>query len=499
MRLAVDIANELIFQLDLAQEDRRLSPLELDFRKSLKSRLLGYAAIDRARWRQKSRMIWIKAGDANTKLFHLRANGRRRKNHMPSLQGEAGIVKDHSGKEIFLKDFFVQLLGERRRRDLSLDFNFLGIQRRNLEHLDARFSMEEIKTAVFELHAEKAPGPDGFVGAFFKKCWHIIASDLVAAIRGFHDLRGWNWHLLNSANLVLLPKKDAAAEAKDFRPVSLMHGVAKIVCKILASRLAPELQDLISISQSAFIKRRCIHDNFLFVQSVIKNAHVKKKPMLFFKLDIAKAFDSVHWEYLLEVLEKFGFGSRWRDMVALMLSSSSSRVLLNGIPGAPFKHMRGLRQGDPLSPMLFILAMEPLQAMFAKATDYGILSRLENQAARLRLSLYADDVALFMNPVEREIDGMRQILHCFGRASGLLINYAKCSVLPISCHNVDLESVLHDFGGTRGQFPCSYLGLPLGLRKPTRIEVQPLIDKMSGKLKTWKGKLLSRQGRLTLI
>lgn len=80
-----------------------------------------------------------------------------------------------------------------------------------------------------------------------------------------------------------------------------------------------------------------------------------------------------------------------------------------------------------------------------------------------------------------------------------MINFAKCSVFPIAYHNLDLESVLQGFGGDRGQFPCSYLGLPLSLRKPRRVEIQPLIDKMAGKLKTWKGKMLSRQGRLTLI
>jgi hypothetical protein len=139
-----------------------------------------------------------------------------------------------------------------------------------------------------------------------------------------------------------------------------MHSISKILCKLLANRLAPELDKLISQNQSAFIKKRSIQDSFLYVKNVIRDAHFKNSPTTFLKLDLAKAFDSVEWPFLLEVLEQMGFGQRWRDMISILLASSSSRVLLNGKQGRLFRHRRGLRQGDPLSPMLFILVMEPL-------------------------------------------------------------------------------------------------------------------------------------------
>jgi mannosylglycoprotein endo-beta-mannosidase len=105
------------------------------------------------------------------------------------------------------------------------------------------------------------------------------------------------------------------------------------------------------------------------VKNVTKDAHAKKAPLLFLKLDIANAFDSVNWGYLLRVLTQMGFGQRWRDLISLILASSFSRIMLNGCPGRPFAHRRGLRQGDPLSPMLFILAMEPLQLLFDRSTE----------------------------------------------------------------------------------------------------------------------------------
>nr|XP_051221581.1 secreted RxLR effector protein 78-like [Lolium perenne] len=126
-----------------------------------------------------------------------------------------------------------------------------------------------------------------------------------------------------------------------------------------------------------------------------------KNPKL--KLDISKAFDSVGWAYLLEVLMALGFGQAWRDWIYLSLASATSRVLLNGDAGRPFCHKRGLRQGDPLSPMLFILAIDPLQRILSKATLHGILSSIRSRITRCRISLYADDADIFVNPLKDEL------------------------------------------------------------------------------------------------
>lgn len=264
----------------------------------------------------------------------------------------------------------------------KLRWEALGLPRRNLSALEEPFTEEELRVTVHELHGEKAPGPDGFTGTFFKRCWSIVKDDLLLAVNCAHALRGRNWNLLNTANIVLLPKKEDAQDCGDYRPISLMHSVQKILSKLLVARLAPEIQHLVSNNQSAFIQGRSIQDNFLYVRNVLKVALVANSPMVFLKLDVAKAFDSVGWAYLLEVLEDMGFGQRWWNLISLVLSSSSSRVLLNGAPGKPFVHRQGLRQGDPMSPLMFISAMEPLQRLLTLATERLILSPLRLRFAR---------------------------------------------------------------------------------------------------------------------
>jgi hypothetical protein len=137
---ASNIATEIIFNLDLAQEERQLTDEERKLRAELKSKLLGFAAIERSRWRQRSRLTWIKEGTANTKLFHLRANGRRRKNHIPELLGDNGKVADHKEKEEILYSYFKESIGGNQGRSAGLNWANLNIPKAELGHLDAQRS-----------------------------------------------------------------------------------------------------------------------------------------------------------------------------------------------------------------------------------------------------------------------------------------------------------------------------------------------------------------------
>jgi hypothetical protein len=203
--------------------------------------------------------------------------------------------------------------------------------------LDQPFTEQEIKNAITELPVEKSPGLDGFTGVFFRSCWEVIKTDIVAAFQCIYNQTTGPLPKLNGALLTLLPKKEVAEWPGDFRPISLIHSFAKLVSKVLALRLAPHMDHLISMAQSAFIKNRCIQDNYLYVRNIARAYHRKKVPALLMKLDISKVFDSVSWEYLLELLQHRGFSTKWCNWISLLLSTSSS-VNLNGVRGAWIKH-----------------------------------------------------------------------------------------------------------------------------------------------------------------
>jgi hypothetical protein len=250
-----------------------------------------------------------------------------------------------------------------------------------------------------------------------------------------------------------LPKKEGAESIHDFRPISLIHDVAKIIMKILALRLTPLSGQLISNCQSAFINKRSIHDNFLYVRNLTRKFHRNKTLALFLKLDILKSFHLVRWDYVVTLMEHRVFPTRWISWITTLLSSSTSTVMLNGGPLQPIQHGRGLRQGDPFSPLLFILAIDPLNRLLQIATDRGLLSPLNGRTARFRISMYADDAVIFLRSTTNNINNLRDILVNFGLVTGLQTNLQKTTVSAISYSDINLDAVLASLPVARAHFP----------------------------------------------
>lgn len=221
----------------------------------------------------------------------------------------------------------------------------------------------------------------------------------MAAIHKFQLGDGHGFGRLNQAIITLIPKKPDACRIGDFRPISLIHSIPKINAKLMASRLCPRMGELISVNQSAYIHGRNIHDNFLLVRQVARSLHKRKAKGTLIKMDISRAFDSISWLFLFEVLRAKGFSAVWCSRIAILLSTARSRVLINGCLGKKFSHACGLRQGNPISPLLFVIAMDVLTAMVVKAQQMGAISTVLGCSSFQRLLIYADDVMLFIKPI----------------------------------------------------------------------------------------------------
>jgi len=482
------MAKEIIHRLEIAGDSRQLSDGEDRLRRKLKLHCLGLASLERTIAQLRSRILYLREGDANTSFFHQQARYRKNKNFISKLHEDGQILVSQEEKQEAVLNFYENLLGTAEDREYTINLDALGIQQHDLSSLDSPFTEEEVWTTVRDLPLDKAPGPDGFTGRFYVSCWGCIKGDVLAALAAIQSGHVTRFRLLNTAFITLLPKQLDATQVKDFRPISLIHSVAKLVTKIMANRLAPLLPSLVPANQSAFVRGRNIHDNFLFVQQMVKSLQRKKEAHILLKLGISKAFDSVSWAFLLETLQHLGFGPRWRSILCLILSTASTRVLLNGEPGDYIHHRRGLHQGDPLSPMLFILVMEVLNSLIRHAANIQLLQPLAVQPGTHRASFYANDAVLFLRPSAGDLQVVKEILDFFGHSSGLRTNLTKSSVSPICCSPEDLALTAETLSCEIKDFPVKYLGLPLCLRKPSKEIFLSLVDKVADKLPGWKAK-----------
>jgi hypothetical protein len=223
------LAREILHQLEIAQDARVLTAGEIWLKNNLKKHCLALASLKRTIARLRSRINWLKDGDANTKLFQLHARHRKRKNLIGKLVSEDQIYMNHAGKASIIDDFYNSLLGTRVNRENRVDLTELGLNTHDLTELDLPFTVVEVWRTIEQLPPDKAPGPDGFTGRFYKSCWSIIKDDIMAAISAIWSRKFVNFKVLNAAFITLLPKVDSAEQPKDFRPISLVHSFAKLV------------------------------------------------------------------------------------------------------------------------------------------------------------------------------------------------------------------------------------------------------------------------------
>jgi len=259
---------------------------------------------------------------------------------------------------------------------------------------------------------------------------------------------------------------------------------------------------VISETQSAFVKDRQILDGILVANEVVDEAHKLKRELLLFKVDFEKAYDSVDWGYLDDVMGKMAFPTLWRKWMRECVSTATAPVLVNGSPTEEFVMKRGLRQGDPLSPFLFLLAAEGLNVSMTSTvnsnlfTGYSIGAHTPTVLSHLQ---FADDTLLLGVKSWANVRALRAILVMFENLSGLKVNYHKSMLVGINIVDSWLQEAASILSCKIGNIPFMYLGLPIGGDARRLSFWDPVLDRLKSRLSEWKSRNLSYGGLLILL
>lgn len=243
--------------------------------------------------------------------------------------------------------------------------------------------------------------------------------------------------------------------------MSLIGSLYKILAKVLANRLKMVIGKLIGDTQSAFIKGRFILDGVVVLNEAVEDAKKIKAERLFFKVDFKKAFDSISWEYLLDVKKKMNFPDRWVKWIKECITTARVNVLVNGSPSGEFELEKGIRQGDPLSPFLFLITAEGLSLLTMRAIDRGLLKAVEISRNKIQLShvQYADDTTFIIEGEKENARKLRWLLNNFELASGLSVNFDKSWAFGINMEKEEIGEVAKGLGCRVGELHIPYLGL----------------------------------------
>jgi hypothetical protein len=346
------------------------------------------------------------------------------------------------------------------------------------------------------MNRNSAPGPDGFGPAFFLAAWNTVKTQIMAFLHNFHS-DDVQLERINRSYMVLIPKKPGATAVDAFRPICLQNCTVKILAKTLTVRLQKEIVNLIDHHQTGFLQGRSISESFVFAAEMVQACNKRKLPTIVLKLDFAKAFDTVNWTALDHILSARGFSDTWRIWMMKILESSKSAILLNGAPGPWIKCKRGLRQGDPLSPYLFLLVADTLQQLI-RSHAAEIRHPIVAGTGCLTLQ-YADDTMIVLKGDLNDVAKLKEVLNAFSAATGLCINYYKSSIVPLHMEPDIIQQCVASLGCRLESFLQNYLGLPLLASKLPASAFSTYIERTDYYLSTWQASLLNNMGRVVLI
>ncbi|XP_062165083.1 uncharacterized protein LOC133871673 [Alnus glutinosa] len=498
-----NIKSKLDRNLFLLDEVQQAHPSDANLAKELhlQSLLDDYLLQEESLWKTKSRELWLTATDLNTRCFHTSTIIRRRRNSISLLQTPGGgWISDRTDIGLAFVAHFKKLFTSTNpvfSPDLLDLFNPV-ISELDNNLLCATPTEAEVFASLLSLGKEKAPGLDGFIALFYVKYWDCIKTTVLLVVGNFFDSNS----LLRAQNhtfIALILKRLGASAVNHFRPISLCNIIYKIISKLLANRLKPLLSKIISPFQTAFVPSHHIQDNSILSHEMLHSLKNKRGRggLMAVNIDMEKAFDKMEWGFLMIIMEKLGFHPIWINWIRICISTSSFSILLNGSPFGHFRPSRGLRQGDPLSPFLFILGTEVISRLLHQSLQGFKISR---RCFPLTHLLFADDLMIFTHATSSEAGIIKDCLTKYNLWSDQSVNTDKSNILfSANTSASSRASILDILPYAVTPISAKHLGLPMFFGRSKQSSFLDILQKVKGKIEGWRSKTLSQAGKLVLI
>ena len=453
----------------------------------------------------KSRVKWQQVGDKCSKEFFRSVRPKNTQTVISEIKDRRGrIFTKREDLEGICHNFYQDLYAHKEITEEAMAKALEGFSTTFppaiIEAISKEITEEELGHAVTSMAKRKAPGHDGIPTEYFQKLWSTIGKDLHLMI--LNGMREGKLHEGVTKGLIsLISKEGDSKDLNYWRPITLLPVTYKIFAKLLQTRLQPMLRDVISLDQTAFLPLRFILDNIVLTQETLHWARTSKQPTIFLKLDFSKAYDKVSWHFLFKAMKAMDICEEFIKWVKLLFTNASAAVNLNGTLESHFKIERGVRQGCPLAPYLFLIVGEVLIHMVKKAVDEGRLRGVYLPGGKKQhyISQYADDSSFMVRGTKEDVDEFVKILETFSEASGMEINWEKSSAYWFDRHIPKSEWLLsYNWKWAEEGDLSKLLGTPFGLNLDTKDIDQFLYNKIAKKFVYWRSMKLSLAGRIVI-
>lgn len=492
--------------------ERQIKTLELDLYENIDEDKQQQLAVMRAQYNKLTTdkvaktLLWTKQayydqGEKPSKLLAWRVKKMQAERTINSITTMSGdLTTDPIEINATFRNFYELLYkseyaGATQQQTFLDQLQFQSLSGDEMEVLDRALTVEDLYDAMSSMNSGKAPGPDGIPIEFYKKFKQKLAQPLLDMFNESYKTGTLPPSLRLAMITVILKPDKSPTSCSSFRPISLMGCDTKILCKALSKRLEKYLPQLISNDQNGFVLQRQGFHNIRRVLNVLfEKNNAKDTAML--SVDASQAFDRIEWKYLFDLLPRYGLGETFLKWIKLLYTNPTAEILTNNTISKPFSLQRSTRQGCPLSPLLFTLAIEPLAiAVRTRRNIFGIrIWDIEHHIA-----LYADDIIFFLTNLKSSIPNLINLLENFGEFSGYRINKSKSVLLFLNEEERRNPKINTPFMATQEGF--KYLGIKiapeLGDIVPTNYN--PLVDEVTEKLDRWSKLPISMIGRINLI